>query len=121
MTRGGVAEVTRARVGALAAALVAGLVGAAPGTTSANGETQREIQGRVVSVDADARTLVVAREFRGQTRQVTLKAAPSTRVFTCAEDRAGLGHVRAGMVVSAFYEVVGVDGVVNLIVIERAQ
>ena len=52
---------------------------------------------------------------------MTLKAAPSTRVFTCAEDRAGLGHVRAGMVVSAFYEVVGVDGVVNLIVIERAQ
>jgi hypothetical protein len=112
---------TRARVGALTVVLVTGFVVTATGTTSGNGETQREVQGRVVSVDAAAGTLVVAREFRGQTTRVTLKVAPAIRVFTCAEDRAGLGDVNVGMTVSAFYEVVGADGIVNLIVVERAR
>jgi hypothetical protein len=75
----------------------------------------------VVSVDATAGTLVVAREFRGKTTRVTLKAAPAARVFACAEERAGLDRVKTGMIVSAFYEVVGADGVVNLLVVEPAR
>jgi hypothetical protein len=92
-----------------------------PAPAEANGDTQREVQGRVVSVDAAAGTLVVAREFRGKTTRVTLKATPTVQVFACADERAGLDRVRAGMIVSAFYEVVGADGVVNLIVVEPAR
>ena len=84
----------------------------------ANGVTQREIQGRVVSVDAATGTLVVAREFRGKTTRVTLKASPAVRVFSCADAVSPLERVKKGMMVSAFYEVVGADGVVNLIVVE---
>jgi hypothetical protein len=103
-------------IAALASALVA-LTGAAP--ANANGATQREVQGRVVSVDAAAGTLVVAREFRGKTTRVTLKTTPSVRVFTCADARASLDRLKTGMTVSAFYEATGgVDGVANLIVIE---
>jgi len=112
-------------------ALAAGLTALAPGAllgpsdppapAEANGDTQREVQGRVVSVDAAAGTLVVAREFRGKTTRVTLKATPTVPVFACADERAGIDRVRAGMVVSAFYEVVGADGVVNLIVIEPGR
>ena len=89
-----------------------------PAGTEANGVTQREIQGRVVSVAAAAGTLVVAREFRGKTTRVTLKASPTVRVFSCAEAASPLDRVKKGMTVSAFYEVVGADGVVNLIVVE---
>jgi hypothetical protein len=107
--------------GALAAGLGA-LAHAAPvdppAPAEANGDTQREVQGRVVSVDAAAGTLVVMREFRGKTTRVTLRAAPTVSVFTCAEERASLDRVKAGMVVSAFYEVVGVEGVANLVVVE---
>ena len=112
-------------------ALVTGLTALAPGAllgpreppapAEANGDTQREVQGRVVSVDAAAGTLVVTQEFRGKTTRVTLKATPTVQVFACADERAGLDRVRAGMVVSAFYEVVGADGVVNLIVVEPAR
>src|SRR5947199_178282 len=48
-----------------------------PGASSpalGNGDVQREIEGRVISVDAGARTLVVAREFRGKTVRLTLRA-----------------------------------------------
>lgn len=92
-----------------------------PGPAEANGVNQREIQGRVESVDAAGGTLVVAREFRGKTTRVALRAAPGMRVFTCADERAALDRVRTGMIVSAFYEVVGADGVVNLIVVEPAR
>lgn len=85
---------------------------------AANGVNQRELNGRVVSVDAAAGTLVVATQFRGKTSQVTLKAAPALRVFSCTEARSTLERVKPGATVSAFYEVVGADGVVNLIVIE---
>ena len=88
---------------------------------AANGTTQREIQGRVESVDAAAGRLVVVRELRGKTVRVTLKATPASRVFACADERAGLDRLRAGMVVSAFYELIGADGVVNLIVIEPTR
>jgi len=113
--------------GALAAGLTALAAGALLGPTDptapaeANGDTQREVQGRVVSVDAAAGTLVVAREFRGKTTRVTLKATPTVQVFACADERASLDRVKTGMVVSAFYEVVGADGVVNLIVVEPAR
>jgi hypothetical protein len=105
---------TRVIVAVAIGSWLAMLAGAA-----ANGVTQREIQGRVVSVDAAAGTLVVAREFRGKTTRVTLKATPSVRVFTCSDARASLDRVKTGMTVSAFYEAVGgIDGVANLIVIE---
>jgi hypothetical protein len=87
----------------------------------ANSDTQREVQGRVVAVDAGAGTLVVTREFRGKTTRVTLTAAPTVRVFACADERAGLDRVKPGMVVSAFYEVVGTEGVVNLVVVESSR
>lgn len=113
---------TRQRGGALAVILAAGLIACViADTVAANGGTQREVQGRVVSVDVAAGTLVVAREFRGRSTQVTLKAAAATRVFACAHEHKGLGHVKPGMAVSAFYEAVGSDGIVNLIVVEPAR
>ena len=112
-------------------ALVTGLTALAPGAllgpreppapAEANGDIQREVQGRVVSVDVAAGTLVVTREFRGKTTRVTLKATPTVQVFACADERAGLDRVKTGMVVSAFYEVVGADGVANLIVVEPTR
>jgi hypothetical protein len=96
-------------------------IGPAGRPAEANGDTQREIQGRVVAVDASAGTLVVAREFRGKTTRVTLAAAPTVRVFACADERASLDRVKPGMVVSAFYEVVGTEGVVNLVVVESGR
>ena len=108
---------TRWGIATIAAVSTAALVGSA----AANGVTQREIQGRVVSVDAAGGTLVVARAFRGKTTQVTLKAAPAIRVFSCGEPRPTLEQVKTGMTVSAFYEVVGADGIVNLLVVEPAR
>ncbi|PYN94064.1 MAG: hypothetical protein DMD91_28820 [Candidatus Rokuibacteriota bacterium] len=113
---------TRGSRGIVAVAVVWTIALAIPAPARGNGVTQREIQGRVVSVDASAGSFVVAREFRGKTTRVTLKAAPALRVFTCADTRAGLDRVKAGMTVSAFYEVVGsADGVANLIVIEPTR
>lgn len=107
-----------ARAVALATSLA---VGGPVALAAANGVTQREIQGRVVSVDAAAGVMVVASEFRGKTTRVTLRAAPGIRVFDCAAEAASLGRVRKGMTVSAFYEVVGAEGVVNLIVVEPSR
>lgn len=87
----------------------------------ANGDVQREIRGRVVSVDGQARTFVVTREFRGKTTRVALRAGPGTTVLSCGEERAALDRVKAGMVVSVFYEVLGAEGVANLVVIEPAR
>jgi len=108
----------RARVAAVALSGTLVALGAAVGPAAANGTTQREIQGRVVSVDAASGTLVVAHEFRGKTTRLTLKAASTIRVFACAGPRPSLERVKTGMTVSAFYEVVGADGIVNLIVVE---
>jgi hypothetical protein len=112
----------------VAGVLIGCLVGLGPGPQAsspapaeANGDTQREIQGRVESVNAARGTLVVTREFRGRTSTVRLTAGPDVRVFACADERAGLDRVRTGMIVTAFYEVVGADGVVNLIVVEPVQ
>lgn len=111
----------RART-ASAVALAVWIIGAGPGgRAEANGTTQREVQGRVESVDAASGTLVVVREFRGKTTRLVLRAAPVVQVFNCADERVGLDRVKTGMVVSAFYEVVGADGVVNLIVVEPTR
>ena len=107
-----------ARIAALALAGTLVVLSPFAPRAGANGVTQREIRGRVVSVDAGGGTLVVAREFRGKTTRVTLKAAPALRVLSCADAPSTLERVKKGMTVSAFYEVVGADGVVNLIVVE---
>jgi hypothetical protein len=99
--------------GALAALVVLALAGSALG----NGETQREVQGRLVAVDARAGSLVVAQEFRGKTARVTLRIRPGTAVFSCGEG-GGLDRVKPGMVISVFYEVLGAEGVANLVVVE---
>jgi hypothetical protein len=97
---------------------LAGVV-TAPVATTPNGLIQREIQGRVESLDASAGRLVVARSFRGRTTRVTLKTARDVQVFSCTEERRGLDQVSRGGLVSVFYEVLGSDGVANLIVIEQ--
>jgi hypothetical protein len=103
-------------------ALAVGLaLGGAISPALGNGDTQREIQGRVVAVDRPAGTLVVAREFRGKTARVTLRAGPGLTVFACGDDRATLDRVKAGMIVSVFYEVLGAEGVANLVVVEPTR
>ena len=87
----------------------------------ANGDVQREIRGKVVSVDARAGTVVVAREFRGKTAHVTLRAAPATSLLTCSDERPTLEGIKTGMIVSVFYEVLGTDGVANLVVVEPSR
>ncbi len=105
-----------------AAALLALLAaGWAPGEASANGLVQREIQGRIESVDAAAGRLVVVRDVRGRPVRVELRARPDARIFGCGGEGVGLDRVKKGMVVSAFYEVAGPDGIANLIVIEGAR
>jgi len=106
-----------AGIGLVAAIALSGPNGPALG----NGDVQREIQGRVVSVDASARTLVVAREFRGKTARLTLRAGSSLTVFACGHESATLDRVKTGMAVSVFYEVLGAEGVANLVVIEPAR
>ena len=111
----------RHSVGLVAGLLTLLAVLSAPEGARANGLVQREIEGRVASVDAGTGALVVVREFRGRTTRTTLRARPGVRIFSCGEEGAGLGRVKRGMVVSVFYEVVGSDGVANLIVIEAAR
>ncbi len=111
-----------ARRRAAGVGLVAALaLSTSSGPAVGNGDTQREIQGRVVSVDRQARTLVVAREFRGKTASVTVRAGPGLAVFVCGEESATLDRVKTGMQVSVFYEVLGTEGVANLVVIEPAR
>jgi hypothetical protein len=104
----------------LAMAGLALLAGA--GAAAANGETQREVQGRVVAVDAGGGTITVERQFRGKTTRMALQVNPDTRIFHCGGERAGLDGIKAGTPVSVFYEVVGSsEGVVNLLVLERGR
>ena len=104
------------------AGLVATLAFCAPGGSAlGNGDVQREIQGRVVSVDTAGRTLVVAQEFRGKTTRLTLRMGPGLTVFACGDEPAALDRVKAGMTVSVFYEVLGAEGVANLVVVEPAR
>jgi hypothetical protein len=87
----------------------------------ANGLVQREIHGRVASVDANAGRLVVLREDRGRTMRISLTTEPGAGVLSCGEDGVGLDQVKRGMVVRVFYEAVGPEGVANLIAIERGR
>jgi len=106
--------------GPLAAAGTALVLVAGP--AAGNGETQREVQAKVVSVDAGRGTLVVERQFRGKVVRLALQARPDTRVFQCGQERASLDLIKAGMLVSVFYEVVGsTEGVVNLVVLEGGR
>jgi len=91
------------------------------GDAGANGAVQREIEGRVESVDAASGRLVIVREFRGRTWRVEVTAAPASKVYTCSGERAGLDGLQAGMPLSVFYEVVGSEGIANLIVTEPAR
>jgi hypothetical protein len=94
----------------------------APGRPAlANGDTQREVQGRVVAVDGRARTLVVDRQFRGKTARMTLRAGPGLTVFACGGESTTLDRVKTGAVVSVFYEAVGAEGVANLVVVEPGR
>lgn len=109
------------RPGLAALALGFAALLAVAGTAGANGATQREIQGRVVSADAGTGTFVVERTFRGKTARVSLKAAPTLTVFSCAGEAARLDGVKVGATVSVFYEATGSEGVANLIVIEPGR
>lgn len=102
--------------------LVAMLALGGPGRPAlGNGDTQREIQGRVVSVDAQAGRLVVERQFRGKTARVSLRAGTGLTVFACVGPSATLARLKTGTLVSVFYEVLGAEGVANLVVVEPAR
>lgn len=91
------------------------------GDVGANGAVQREIEGRVESVDAASGRLVIVREFRGRTWRVEVTAAPASKLYTCSDERVGLDRLQAGMPLSVFYEVMGADGLANLIVTEPGR
>lgn len=86
----------------------------------ANGDSQREVEGRVVRVDPRAGTLVVAHQFRGKTTNLTLRARPGAPVFACGGAPATLDRLKPGVTVSVFYEVLGGEGVANVVVVEAA-
>ena len=83
-----------------------------------NGDIQREIQARVVSVDQRSGTLEIERQFRGKVWRLTLKATPDTQIFTCSETDATLADMQAGDTVTVYYEPIGREGVVTLVVVE---
>lgn len=92
------------------------------GEISANGrEVQREVLARVVSVNTAEKTFVVEREFRDKIWRLTLHVAPTTPIFTCARAGATLAELRPGDLVSVYYEVMGREGMANLVVIEPRQ
>jgi hypothetical protein len=114
MTRG-----MRFTMGTLLAVL--STVGAPAGDAGANGAVQREIQGRVESVDPASGRLVIVREFRGRTWRVELTAAPGSKVYSCSTEQGGLDRLQVGMPLSVFYEVVGAEGIANAIVLEPGR
>jgi hypothetical protein len=86
-----------------------------------NGDTYRELQARVVAVDQQAGSLEIERQFRGKTWRVSLKLTPETLVFGCAEKEATPAALHAGDVVSVYYQPIGREGVVTLVVIEPKE
>jgi len=89
---------------------------------SANGrEVQREVLARVVSVNPHGGTFEVEREFRGKVWRLTLRVAPTTPIFTCERTKATLAELRPGDLVSVYYEVMGREGLANLVVIEPRE
>ena len=101
--------------------VAAALVCITAGEAGANGAVQREIEGRVESVDAASGRLVIVREFRGRTWRVEVTAAPASKVYACSDERVGLDRLQVGMPLSVFYEVVGSEGIANLVVTEPAR
>ena len=97
------------------------LVCASAVDAGANGAVQREIEGRVESVDAVSGRMVVVREFRGRTWRVEVTATSASKVYTCSDERVGVDQLQAGMPLSVFYEVVGSDGIANLIMTEPGR
>lgn len=83
-----------------------------------NGDIQREIQARVVSVNQQSGTLEIERRFRGKVWRLTLKATPETQIFACSETEATLADMQAGDMVTVYYEPIGREGVVTLVVVE---
>jgi hypothetical protein len=92
------------------------------GDLAANGrEVQREMLGRVVSVDAREGTLVVERELRGKVWRLAFRIAPATTVFACSAPAATPAALRARDAVSVYYEPVGREGLANLVIVEPSQ
>jgi hypothetical protein len=83
-----------------------------------NGDIQREIQARVVSVDQRSGTFEIERQFRGKVWRLTLKATRDTQIFTCSEKDATLAELQPEDAVTVYYEAIGREGVVTLIVVE---
>ena len=86
-----------------------------------NGDVQREIQARVVAVDHQAGSFEIERQFRGQTWRFTLKLTPTTLIYSCGEKVPTLVELQAGDLVSVYYQPIGREGVVTLVVIEPKE
>jgi hypothetical protein len=86
-----------------------------------NGDIYRELQARVVAVNQQAGSFEIERQFRGKTWRVTLKLTPETLVFGCAEKEVALAELQAGDVVSVYYQPIGREGVVTLVVVEPKE
>ncbi|MBM3219710.1 MAG: hypothetical protein FJZ38_13735 [Candidatus Rokubacteria bacterium] len=84
----------------------------------ANGAVQREVEGRVESFDAVSGRMVIVREFRGRTWRVEVTAGPASTIFACSGERVDVDRLRAGTPLGVFYEVVGSEGIANLIMTE---
>jgi hypothetical protein len=88
---------------------------------SANGAVQREIEGRVESFDAASGRMVIVREFRGRTWRVEVTAGSASTVYACSTEHVGLDRLQAGTPLGVFYEVVGSEGIANLIMTEPGR
>lgn len=83
-----------------------------------NGDIQREIQARVVSVDQASGALGIERQFRGKVWRLTLKITSDTQIFSCSERAGTLAEVRPTDMVTVYFEPIGREGVATLIVVE---
>jgi hypothetical protein len=92
------------------------------GEIYANGrEVQREAVARVVAVDVQSGMALVEREFRGHVWRLTLRVPPTALIFTCEQRGATLSDVRPGALVSVYYELMGREGLANLVVVEPRE
>lgn len=104
--------------GSLALLLTSLVLLAGGSRVEGNGDIQREIQARVVSVDQQSGGLEIERQFRGKIWRLILKATPDTQIFSCSEREATLAEVQPEDMVTVYYEPIGREGVVTLIVVE---
>jgi hypothetical protein len=68
-----------------------------------------------------AGTFEIERQFRGQTWRFTLKRTPATLIYSCGEKVSTLTELQAGDLVSVYYQPIGREGVVTLVVIEPKE